>query len=310
VDETISADSEHYRLREADACALRVVFEEVPEPDYAKAQQILKQLLGIWSALDRTVKKKDDLKLAQNLAAQSIEQLRAFKKLVEGTPVQLTQTNLLEEFAKIVDALKSGDWDQVNKLFETSDSTSDDPFDTGKLDELAAIQSAQTFGPTEERTLPFNWKKSSAYCLDFGSGKLIAPPNGLTVVDIGWDQWAAQSHIDATAEDFKTGPVIWGQRCVFAKLDNSRWETIKPATVLKELFAKDKNTLQAEVRKPVAFPATFLFGTREENRGVLQILGYADSPRGLRIRYKLVQNHPTDAVKSDSHHTDERIGRQ
>ncbi|HNT56144.1 MAG TPA: hypothetical protein PKG95_15610, partial [Anaerolineaceae bacterium] len=35
-------------------------------------------------------------------------------------------------------------------------------------------------------------------------------------------------------------------------------------------------------------PATYLFQTREGSRGVLQIVGFTDEPRGVKIRYKLL----------------------
>ena len=41
--------------------------------------------------------------------------------------------------------------------------------------------------------------------------------------------------------------------------------------------------------KEAAAP-TWLFQTREGAMGVLQITGFTDNPRGVKIRYKLVQN--------------------
>jgi len=37
-------------------------------------------------------------------------------------------------------------------------------------------------------------------------------------------------------------------------------------------------------------PMTFAFQTRQGDRGVLQITGFTDNPRGVKIRYKLVQS--------------------
>lgn len=36
-------------------------------------------------------------------------------------------------------------------------------------------------------------------------------------------------------------------------------------------------------------PVTFAFKTREGGRGLLQITGFTENPRGVKIRYKLVQ---------------------
>ena len=35
---------------------------------------------------------------------------------------------------------------------------------------------------------------------------------------------------------------------------------------------------------------TFFFQTREGGKGILQILGFADNPHGVKVRYKLVEN--------------------
>ncbi|PYJ08100.1 MAG: hypothetical protein DME25_02285, partial [Verrucomicrobia bacterium] len=161
---------------------------------------------------------------------------------------------------------------------------------TEELANLAALQRAQSFGPVIERVLPLKWKAGTPYCLDFESGKLLAPPGRLTVVRLGWDQWCAQSRVDATAEEPKSGPVIWGQGCVFAKVENARWDSIKPARVVKELLRGGDVRTQAELPNCQAIPATFLFETRQGGRGVLQVVGFTEDLRGMKLRYKLV--HP------------------
>jgi hypothetical protein len=37
-------------------------------------------------------------------------------------------------------------------------------------------------------------------------------------------------------------------------------------------------------------PAVWLFKTREGGTGILQITGFTENPRGVKLRYKLVQN--------------------
>ena len=48
--------------------------------------------------------------------------------------------------------------------------------------------------------------------------------------------------------------------------------------------------MQAELPNRQAIPATFLFKTREGGRGVLQVVGFTEDLRGMKLRYKLV--HP------------------
>jgi hypothetical protein len=50
-----------------------------------------------------------------------------------------------------------------------------------------------------------------------------------------------------------------------------------------------------------SLPATFSFKTREGGVGLLQITGFADNPRGVKVRYKLVHSEGKRTVKpSDS----------
>jgi hypothetical protein len=36
---------------------------------------------------------------------------------------------------------------------------------------------------------------------------------------------------------------------------------------------------------------TWFFQTREGSMGILQITGFTENPRGVKLRYKLVQSH-------------------
>ena len=53
----------------------------------------------------------------------------------------------------------------------------------------------------------------------------------------------------------------------------------------------------AEVTSDDAFPTTYLIlDTRTHGKGVLQILGVADNPRSVKIRYRLVEGVPVKKV--------------
>jgi hypothetical protein len=45
-------------------------------------------------------------------------------------------------------------------------------------------------------------------------------------------------------------------------------------------------------------PTTWLFKTREGGMGILQITGFTENPRGVKIRYKLVQNGGDNSTRS------------
>jgi hypothetical protein len=294
LDESFQIGAKHYRLAEANPSELKVAFEEVTEPDYVKAQETLRQAYGLAGALDETLKKKDDLKLAQSLIAQISGKFRAYNDLVRGTPVAMAQTNL-DWLATLEKTLVAGDWEAAES---SADSGGDQTGLNEQLENLAAIQRAQLFSPVIERVLPFNHKTGTAYCLDFESGKQIEPPARLTTGEIAWDQWCAQSGVDAMAEERKSGPVIWGQRCLFARVAAGRWDTIKPARLVKELLDGHDLRMEAELPNRKTIPATFLFKTRDGGMGVLQVTGFAETPPGTQIRYKLVRADPPNAASS------------
>jgi hypothetical protein len=54
------------------------------------------------------------------------------------------------------------------------------------------------------------------------------------------------------------------------------------------------------LRADGALPKTFLFETREGGMGVLQLAGFVDKPRGVKIRYRRLQNPSEIEVKAVS----------
>jgi hypothetical protein len=49
-----------------------------------------------------------------------------------------------------------------------------------------------------------------------------------------------------------------------------------------------------------SLPATFAFQTRKGDRGILQVIRFTEAPRGIRIRYKLVQNSRSGTPMPDN----------
>ena len=154
-----------------------------------------------------------------------------------------------------------------------------------------ATRGALSFGPVIERSLPFEQQTALPFCIDFDSGTVVTPPAGLNPHDEKvWQQWCVQNGVDATAEELTTGPrlVSYEFKCLYKQVESNRWETIKPEAVVVGLQSGATNEV-AETRSPESLPATFLFKTHKGGMGVLQIVCFTDNPRGVKIRYKLVQ---------------------
>jgi hypothetical protein len=179
--------------------------------------------------------------------------------------------------------------------------------------ELRAAEAAQSatpaFGPVIERVV-YDPDASCRDCfIDLDTGNLVSIPDdpdlkarirtGLqTAVDKEVRSWAAGKGVDATAKVvIANGKAIQcGLNAVHvmtSKVANEAGDKWTPAQV------RDHPNLSlsvwrfipatAELNTDGKFPATWIFRTDEGGMGILQITGFTENPRGVTIRYKLVQ---------------------
>jgi uncharacterized RDD family membrane protein YckC/tRNA A-37 threonylcarbamoyl transferase component Bud32 len=156
------------------------------------------------------------------------------------------------------------------------------------------------FGAVIERELPFEGRSYTYHFLDFERGKILTPPPDLDAEnDAAGQRWLAEAGADVRAQDLATGPELfsfeWGG-CVFKELAPERWQSIEVSELADEFSTGDLDS-KAGTRSPEALPATFLFRTREDGIGVLQIAGYTEDRRGVKIRYKFVPRKLGDDVE-------------
>ena len=176
---------------------------------------------------------------------------------------------------------------------------------------------SSVLGPVVERTVNDLQTTHENCALSFDSGKLLPVPANITLETLTNPSaqpvavaWARDNQADAVA--FVTtdaGKVVkCGLLCpglVVLRANNPEWnpDDATPRD-LKEHFDQamhDWNKIPpiAEVTSDEHFPATFMIlDTRMHRRGVLQIMGVTDLPRGVKIRYRLVEGAP---VKKISH---------
>lgn len=145
-----------------------------------------------------------------------------------------------------------------------------------------------TFSPVIERVLSQN-SQSDVCFIDLDDNRVFAPPSSdLSMEEL--NQWITSKGIDAIAMTREAGAVQglvgWDMRLL--QVDGSGWQDSLPKALAAKLESVQP-LREVIMRGENALPATFLLQTREGGKGVLQITGFTDNPRGVKIRYKLVK---------------------
>jgi hypothetical protein len=161
---------------------------------------------------------------------------------------------------------------------------------------------AWNFSPVEERVLPSKHQPDTLFgWLDLDSGRVS------TRAKLDWEsqtgyEWIRTNGLDVVAsESAKHFPVLLGCDTIIAPAPTNGWDIVTPADV-----ANNWTILQAEPRQKQVFGAmpgqsdSFIFQTREGGKGILQILGFADNPPGVKVRYKLIQSSATTSTDMNS----------
>lgn len=174
---------------------------------------------------------------------------------------------------------------------------------------LEERQAAATLGPEKEVVLTEFNNRDGQEALDLDSGKVHKQPKDMDQwSEAGFIEWVTQNGIDVLVDQ---GPGNrWGLMTILpaelrlARVWNEKWAGIG----LEELLAALTNSpLPLEVvdkgdfrivvpPKEAPAPVTLAFKTRAGGLGLLQIAGLTDKPRGVRIRYKLVQT-PSETAR-------------
>ena len=163
--------------------------------------------------------------------------------------------------------------------------------DAAKIALPAGVQNI-SFAPMEELVLPFDGQGVTDL-LDLDSGKILKPslhdsavPPLLTIAGISF---TSGEHMMLATSTIAVQPV-----------DNRQWDT---GTSVQAAIEKIKLTpvISAESVAENTLPKTFLFKTRSGTEGLMQITGFTENQRCVKLRYKLVQkevaaNYPGDWI--------------
>ncbi len=163
-------------------------------------------------------------------------------------------------------------------------------------------------GPVVEREMNDLQTTRENCALSFDSGKLLPVPANITLETLinplaqpAGVAWARDNQVDAVAfvtiqadKVVKCGLYCPGLVVLRATSKDWIWDDATPR-MLKEEFDRAMHSWKfisqiAEVTSDDQFPANYLIlDTRTHRRGVLQIMGVADNPRSVKIRYRLVE---------------------
>ena len=80
------------------------------------------------------------------------------------------------------------------------------------------------------------------------------------------------------------------------RVGNERWEQMAAREIAAELSHVFPFTNGNYLAARSDEPTTWLFKTREGGTGILQITGFTENPRGVKIRYKLVQSGDGNSI--------------
>jgi serine/threonine protein kinase len=150
---------------------------------------------------------------------------------------------------------------------------------------------AWNFSPVQERILFFNSQPNALFgWLDLDSGMV------LTNSMLDWQSrssydWIHNHDLDVvTTQSAKHIPTLLGFDMIVASAPTNGWDMVTPADVIHDWPLLQEEPQQKKVLSAIPGQTdTFIFQTREGGKGILQILGFAENPPGVKIRYKLVQ---------------------
>jgi hypothetical protein len=175
--------------------------------------------------------------------------------------------------------------------------------------------SAATFGPVIERVIP-DPAEGTACVLDFETGNLLEPPaevvralsNDVSTFDPTVLRWLRDNGDDAAV--VPDGSIQLFEGVVLnptVKRHATTWEELAPNVVASGIEGMSEEERKPSIHQPafhfvtLRYPAAMEFTTRERSMGVLQILGAADNPHGVKIRYRLVRDSKTNVAPTKSH---------
>jgi hypothetical protein len=126
--------------------------------------------------------------------------------------------------------------------------------------------------------------------IDFDTGNVSEIPSVAVREELDQDRYQGATWMRKNGIDLRAAgnALIWYD-ATFTSLRSEDWDTLTPSELKGRL--ENGSTANPPITQTVSkmLLLTDGFKTREGGLGILQISGFADNPRGVKIRYKLVQ---------------------
>jgi beta-lactamase regulating signal transducer with metallopeptidase domain len=148
-----------------------------------------------------------------------------------------------------------------------------------------------SFGPVIEITVNDNVSVRKGSLIDFDTGKLVSlPEDWLEKKNDEMLKWLIERGIDASGATRASVKGLMCEDMIMTPVANSDWDKYPPDQLAAfNLWEIGKAGTPAYMTAQGALPVTYIFKTREGGIGVLQITGFNDEPKGVKIRYKMVK---------------------
>jgi hypothetical protein len=173
------------------------------------------------------------------------------------------------------------------------------------LTSVASPQSSIIFGPMIERVIP-DPAEGTACVLNFETGNLLQPPaevlralsNDIPTFGPKVLRWLRDNGGDAVVAADGSIKLLEGVVATPMKGHAATWEELTPSLVVAGVDGMNEEERNASIYQPafhfvtLRFPAALVFTPRDRSMGVIQILSSSANPRGVKLRYKLVQTSP------------------
>ena len=139
--------------------------------------------------------------------------------------------------------------------------------------------------------------------LRLADGKLVSPPPEEAKQPFGaeWDDWVRQSGVDLMASNNAGFQGLMGFDMAAAPLGHELSAKIAWASALRDLRGKLKPGSPALMSAAGTLPTHYVIQTRNGSLGILSILELTDSPKGVKIRYRLLRPEAGKGSASNSH---------
>ena len=173
------------------------------------------------------------------------------------------------------------------KLLQGASTSALTPSAATSLAESGLKDGAPSFGPVIELVFPFGVPCLGQY-LQFHTGKIIQIGSGPSDAYDHTAEIASKGGVDASVSQLAHSVQLAGRGCILLKAKPQDWETMTTEMVLHTLETEKWIQGVLEIAEK-DFPATCLFKAARGDCGLLQITGFTEAPRGVKVRFKLVQ---------------------